>query len=396
MTTPEILSEQPVVEEVPVETPSDSTDRKERKRTFVDVLGIQIPHARCETHLRNQLNPIIGNMKTLTRQLEQAKIAYKAGGEMAADKAIVLDLQSKIASISIRIANDTSVAVASVCDYALREIRAHAIKQTVAADRKIVEIAFIHDGAVHELLTYPIWRNLPVVRNYDPDREEELRKLRIAKSRVRHDVEGVADAAPVDPDDVDSDPGPDQEDAVVPAGAVADDQSDDGIGPSTSFINYVDSIFRLSKEDEVIQGVRISKRIRKYCSDLVCELIVRIADISKIIVRDISDVRTLNSKHVMSAIKILMVNEGRTLGDVDLMRSFIDDKVTRYHEHIAEKAALKWLALPEERRLKIEEDRVRCNQKRAIAKQEKKMARDAAIIEHQMDASSMPRRGRPR
>jgi len=336
-------------DEQPAEKFEEGLAGTKTRQMHLEVLGIDIPPARCVTHLKNQLIPpqIAEGLKKLNEELKVYKkeeVPVVPEGEQpvvetaaetkkrietvrAKHKDRVAEIYAEIAKTSIRISNDAPIAVATICNHSLREIINHAIQQTIAADRKIVEVHHIHSGSVKSLLTYPIWRNLPTIINYDAAYEDGLKKDRSTQNKT---IKEEREVRKKEREEREKD-GEKIEKLRKPRDPKKSDSSKEV--SETTFITYVDKAFKRIRDDEQNKGMRVSYRIREYCSDLIHDLIIRLANIAKIIVQDVSGVRTLNADHIISIVKLFMIDEGKTADEFKKIDDVMRGKLADYKEH---------------------------------------------------------------
>lgn len=313
-------------------TPADGkaeVDEAGKKRVqMASVLNISISQARCAAWLKKELSD--GDNET---QLAALRAELKTAGT---DQKKVDELKAKIAALSkksVRLSSDTPIAAAVVMDAVVIELVRHAMDQAIASDRKIVDVAHVHEGNPSSLVYYPIFSKLPSYVGYSPEHEKELHEKQAAINKAVKEAReakknGAADAK------------------AAPQG------DEEGEHTKTTFTTYVENALKTIKEEETYAAMRISNRMREYLSDLIIEGLARLAMLSRIIVQGVMVVRTMNADHVKAIIHLLMADEGRTEEQIDAVKAHIDEKLEVYHSHLKSEKEKKADAMTDEEKAK--------------------------------------------
>lgn len=370
------------------ENGGEAKPKKARHQVTV-VLGLDVSQARVTSHLKNNLGD--AESEALIKELRgQLKAAKDAGDDAQAEelKAQINEEAKKL----VRISSDAPIAVATAADVMVKELIRHAMLQAHAADRRMVEVCHIHNGQTSELSTWPLFRNLPSFEGYSEEAEEELKRKRAAANKeakeAREAKKGAAEQRPAAANGAAPAPakGGAKGAAKAPA-APAEEPADEEPGDlephtgKTTFFTYVEGALKKVKgEGPDFRNMRVSNRLREYCADLITELIVRFSRLARIMVMSVMDVRTLTADHIVSIVRVLMVDEHRADAAVEDMIALIKEKLKAYHEHIKAERQNKMSLLPEEKRKELEQKRAEQEnlRKRKAAELAQKRAEEAA------------------
>jgi hypothetical protein len=268
------------------------------------------------------------------------------------DTETMKNANNDISKILIRVSSETPIVIASGVDFAIKELIKNAIADAGKNDKKNIEMGNLINDGCKTLSCYPLWAALPTIKNYNPEKEKELQKERAENNKTSKKLKQ------------------DKKDALT----VAEDEKTDSIDPAdcaeiviekimeesddvskTTFLTYIDNAIRTIKSpSENLTNIRICFRIREFCSEIICELISRIAKLSKIIVKDIAGVRTLNATHIISIFKIILSDGGKEPEEYEKFIDYVEGKLSRYKKHLEEEKIKKVESMPQEKKEKIE------------------------------------------
>jgi hypothetical protein len=326
------------------ENGAEVAEKRTRQQLTV-VLAINISQARCATHLKQNL----GDEQT-EKLIKEYRKALKVA-KVAQDEAEQAKLKGKIAELSrtmVRISSETPIAVAVVMDSMVKELIRQGMVQATAADRKIVEVSHLHSGEVASMLYYPLFNKLPTFANYDPDHEEELRKERAAHNKAAKEAREAKKAPAEDKK------GTKSAKAAAAEDAAEEEEDEDGQRTKTTFYTYVDNALKAVKKEEPYTAMRVSNRVRDYLSEVITEGISRLANLSRIIVQNVMNVRTMNADHIKAVVHMLMADHGRTEEQMAEVNQKIDEKLGVYHKHLVSEKEKKALALNVDKKNELE------------------------------------------
>ena len=238
-----------------------------------DVLKISISSARCTSHLRE--NIVDSNLSNELKELKTQRKEYQDG--------VPEELESRIKKLSsriIRLKKTTPIYVASVLDFAVKDIIRHLMDNTIQNKRKIVDIPFIYSDNLPKLKTYAIWNHLPVLMKYSEN------------------TTGF--------DEVDN--------------------------SDNNFRTYVTNAFNAVKNsDTKYNQMRISKNIKEYLSLLVKEHIEEVVKLSRELIFGLNTPHTLSPNHIKTVIRMMMVLGHTDQNDQDELLTFADNKLDEFY-----------------------------------------------------------------
>ena len=376
--TPPAAVEEPVAAAAPEPSLTESSGEiaapKKKRVQLAAVLGVSISQARCATHLKTNLGDeeVEAQIKGLRAEMKAAK-AEGNEGRAAELKAQVETLSKTI----VRISGETPIAVAVVMDELVKELIRHAMNMAIAGDRRMVEMVHVHDGEVGELLYFPIFSNTPTFKNYNPEQEEEIRLQKAAENKAAKEAREAKKAAG------------EGKKAAKPAKPEDEDDGEEG-HTKTTFFTYVENALKAVKQDEQYSKMRVGNRVRECLSQIVAEAILRLATLSRIVVQQVADVRTLNADHVEAVVSLLMADAGRTPEQFATVKACIAEKLAAYRLHVATEKEKKAAEIPATKKAELEHKKLESElaRKRKQADYAKKRAQDALARANVLDAET--------
>lgn len=365
-------------------------EKKTRQQLTV-VLNVDISQARCATHLKQNLGDeeTEAEIKELRKELKAAQAAGDA--QLAgATKAKIAELSKTL----VRLSSEAPIAAAVVCDFAVKELLRYGMDQAIASDRKIVEVGHYHDGDPALMRCYPLINKLPTFAGYDPEHEEELRKVRAAANKAAKEAREAKKAAAEEKKGGKAAGRPaGRAPSAGPRAAEAEDDAEDdepAEHTKTTFNTYVENALRTVKKDLPYSGMRVSNRVREDLADTVAELIAHLSDLSRIIVQTVMKVRTMNADHIKAVVHLLMANEGRTPAQVAEITDQVDAKLDLYRGHLRQEKEKKAAGLGAEKKAELENKRLEAEllRKQKQADLAKKRAIESAQKAKELTAES--------
>lgn len=310
-----------------------------------------------EIEIETQIESQIEDLNTKLSQEVSDEQREEAAAKIAELKEQI-DAKSKAL---IRLSSEAPIASAVVIDYTIKELIEHGLGQAKAADGKLLEVNHIHTGPVTELTTYPLVRTLRSFKDYSPEHEEEVMKQKTEENKkakeAREAKKAAAAAAKKAAMIAAKKAGTASKAVKVEAEAEEeDDEADkDGDHSKTTFFTYVDNAVKTVKKDERFKSIRISNRIREYCSDLVSEFLVKMAQLAREHVQKAMGVRTLNASHIKAIISFILIYEDRSREEISPIIDLINAKLSTYGEHQKTEKDRKVLTMDEEKKHEMEE-----------------------------------------
>lgn len=256
--------------------------------SLVDKAYLTIYDVRKAKH--DALKKRLGSSKTAgdSKKLKGLE-AFPAKTETLSEK---VDYVSKL---RCRFSNDASVVLSSALDYVVQDLVRTAMVNARTLGKAIIQVQHVVQGDFSSVGVYPLVRQLDVVQ------------------KALHVGDEVAE-------------GDEDEKADVP-------EEDDDEKNGSTFEFYINLICKnvkttLVAEDETYQPIRISKHIRKFCSDVVIQLIERISPLIKLYANT-AKVKTVNDDVIKFIFKFLLLDDG---GCTDEFCTFIQERLRVYRE----------------------------------------------------------------
>jgi histone H3/H4 len=202
-----------------------------------------------------------------------------------------------VSKLRCRFSNDASVVLSSALDYVVQDLVRTAMVNARELGKAIIQVQHVVQGDFSAVSVYPLVHKLEVVQ------------------KALHVGDEVFEAEAEDEDKAD-----------VP-------EEDDDEKNSSTFEFYINLICKnvkaiLVAEDETYQPIRISKHIRKFCSDVVIQLIERISPLIKLYANT-AKVKTVNDDVIKFIFKFLLLDAG---GCPDGFCTFMQERLRVYRE----------------------------------------------------------------
>lgn len=310
-------------------TPITTTDTDNKKRQqLTDVLGISISPARCSAHLKKNL---------INKEVDSKIHDLKEKLKSSTDDSEISSIKEEISLLSqrvVRISAETPTVMAVICDGFIEDLLKHSINETLASNKKMVDVSYIMSGDHKKNLYYSIYHKLPTFVNYDPKIYEELKKQKMEDNKkakkAKKDGEQVTEVVLENVENVPT---------------TVNTTSEEG---KTTFNTYIDAVLKNVKKDlQVADNIKIrtSIEVRNFLSDMIIECIKRFVILSKIFVQQIMGVRTMNSNHIKAIVHMFMKDEGNTDEQIEQVINRINEKTELYQKNVANEKANRWADL---------------------------------------------------
>jgi len=272
---------QPVVPESEV---TDANDAAKKKRVSNNVTGIHIARARCEWHLRNFISD--EDIDNKIKELKDAQKSLTADEEIASNKNKIDELNKQV----IRISHNAPSVLSVVSDTMVKDLIRFGFSQLIQSGKKTLDVSYFYSNDIKSSRYYSLFSSLP---SY------------------------TSSAA----------------DTNVAAGAkndVGDNENDDSSDNMTFNTYITEAINDIKKDFE--PKIIIGKKVKKYLSNLVIELIRRVSVITKSLLKTIINVRTIVPNHIKEVIRILLLDGNSPSDEIDNLMNLIDDKIKQIQE----------------------------------------------------------------
>jgi histone H3/H4 len=210
-----------------------------------------------------------------------------------------------VSKLRCRFSNDAAIVLSCMLDYIVQRMVKSAMVQTHTSGKIIMQVQHVVQGDFVKSEVYPLVQRLDVVQKTMSGLEPVLAE------------------------------GPDDDKEAEDVEDVVDDED----VPECSFEFYVNRICKnvkakLVETDKKYAPVRISKNIKKFCSDVIVQLIERVSPLIKLYAYT-TKVRTVNEDAIKFVFKALMIDAG---GCADGFCAFSDDRL-KVHKDAKTKVA---------------------------------------------------------
>jgi putative lipoic acid-binding regulatory protein len=211
-----------------------------------------------------------------------------------------------VSKLRCRFSNESSVVLASALDYVVQDLVRTAMVNARNQGKAIIKVRHVVQGDFSSVSMAPVVQQLDVIQ----DALKQVNEVKEVNEVKDGDaVEEVADDAVEEVDEV-----------------------DDAAGKS-NFKFYVNQICKsvkadLVKGDATYAPIRISQDIRKFGSDVVIQMIQRVAPLIKMY-NHTADIKTVNDKVVSFIFNLLLTDARR---DATAFNTFVNERLRIFRE----------------------------------------------------------------
>jgi hypothetical protein len=182
----------------------------------------------------------------------------------------------------IRFSNDVPWILSIVCDELIKQLLEHAMDRVLLADKKIIQVSHMHEEGVDKLTLYPLVANLRLWKNPP---EAPLKKNAKKGAAMPQNVPA--------PEPVEHD--------KYPFKYYVAEICANLISPEVTGADG-----KVTKQDNGKYAVvRVSEHIKKYCSDLLVQLLERLAPLVQLKL-EAMNVKTITNTAIMSTIQEIL------------------------------------------------------------------------------------------
>jgi hypothetical protein len=263
-------------------------------KTVISTIGdIHISRPRTKFYFRKFSNSSKAtssndvNLEQLDLLKEKQKTLTEGSDDYLSNKKKIEELNKLL----IRNSYFTPHSIAIICDYVFKDLVKHGFEQVAKSGKKTLDVVHFYDENVKTINSYSIVKNLATYTNFDLTEAKKDKKKAAAET-------------------------PSQEE---PAQQL--EQSDN----SMSFITYIINGINWYKSVNGL-NITIGTRVKKYLSDLIIDLINKLALITRVLI-NIMNIKTASPDHIKTAVKILLISENTTEQAMSEILSFMDDKL---------------------------------------------------------------------
>jgi hypothetical protein len=267
-------------------------------KTIVSAIGdIHISRPRTKFYFRKFSNSSKAtlsndvNLDQLDLLKEKQKTLIEGSDDYITNKKKIEDLNKLL----IRNSYFTPHAIAIICDYVFKDLVKHGFEQVAKSGKKTLDVVHFYDEGVKSINSYSIVKNLLTYANFDVNEVKKDPKKKV--------VETVQEDTPQQLESSDN---------------------------SMSFITYIINGINWYKSVNNL-NITIGTRVKKYLSDLVIDLINKLALITRVLI-NIMNIKTASPDHIKTAVKILLIGENTTELAMSEILSFMDEKLTIFKQ----------------------------------------------------------------
>lgn len=263
------------------------------KKKSILIGNIHISRARCEWHFRNFISDeLIENQLKAVKELQKAET----------DEAMVKLNKAKIDELNknlIRISQYTPHSIAVICDLVVKDMISRGITQILQSGKKTLDISYFYSSNINESNLYPLIKSLPTYI-------DGIKKVEdVKKKKKNEEIDEVAD----DGGDTDI----------------------EELGSNMTFTTYINkAIIDVKKSFDT--KITIGTKIKKYLSDLLIELIKRLALMSKALIKSVINVRTIAPNHIKAIANLLLLDGNVSEAAIEEVMLFIDEKLKLFQQ----------------------------------------------------------------
>jgi hypothetical protein len=381
MATDATTSGVPLVPEVHVKKP-----KKPRKNPLDSTLGsarvgMCMSSARVKWHMSSSLTPkqVRDSVKALNDKLKEAKTNNNLD-EVKSLKDQISELNKQ----SVRIGGAAPIALSAVAESVMDDLINTAFATAALNKHHTAEVSYLHvTETVKQLPTYAIWCNLPTYLSYSDEfekqeetRNTETNKCRKKENATRKEVHLAAVVAAK----AAGEPLPVFE--KVPRVKSTESAELTDVERIAQFDTYINNKIVVIKDaNPTYNKMRVSTRFRCVLSDLSAELIKRTCELSRLLILENANSRTMTVQTVKTVVRLLYVHQygdehNQQLND---LINLISDKVTAHRSIESNNKVVKVAKKQEELAAKPEDERLKLAADAAAKSEQHKSAQRVAL-----------------
>jgi len=244
-----------------------------RVRKFIDKCGINKEIELACVELKSDSKTLSSHTSNLVstayEQVYVPRLEKFKNGKLKEFKEKTESVAEKIEFVSkmrYRFSGDSVHTLTSVLDIVVSDILKLAMKETIDKKKAIIQVSHVNVEELAKLPTYPLIKNLPIISTLN-------------------------DVAPE-----------------------VSEPEDNKSQSETSFEFYVNAICKnlrdtIAQSSPDYSSIRVSKAIRKFCSDLVIQLIDRVIPLLKLYMKS-NNTKTINTNIVKFIFQYILVDSG--------------------------------------------------------------------------------------
>lgn len=366
---PDVLVKKP---KKPRKNPLDSTLGSAR-------VGMCMSSARVKWHMSSSLTPkqVRDSVKALNDKLKEAKTNNNSD-EVKSLKDQISELNKQ----SVRIGGAAPIALSAVAESVMDDLINTSFATAALNKHHTAEVSYLHvTETVKQLPTYAIWCNLPTYLSYSDEfeKQEETRNTESNKCRKKENAtRKETHLAAVAAAKAAGEPLPVFE--KVPR--VKSTESTEDVERIAQFDTYINNKIVVIKDaNPAYNKMRVSTRFRCVLRDLSAELIKRTCELSRLLILENANSRTMTVQTVKTVVRLLYVHQygdehNQYLND---LINLISDKVTAHRSIESNNKVVKVAKKQEEFAAKPEDERVKLAADAAAKSEQHKAAQRLAL-----------------
>mgnify|MGYP003814300523 CR=1 FL=1 len=299
-------------------------ERKKQKTNYRD-LGLSFAPARVRNLVAKQIN---GSINAMVGTLLQ-----KSKEETDQNKLNELQEQIKVLNAErVRLAATTSLSIATICEYLVKEIAKFSAEKCTADGKKIIQLKHFINQDLESLSVYPFIKSLPIMDGI----KEKIAELETSKKATNPKGSSARDES--QPAAEQPEEGQDNTHDNARDAAQVDDQADtkqDEVAAEEStdsvfmFKTYVTESFKNAMPSNGTSN-RVSQNIIKFLSELIYQFVLLIARLSQLTVKFMKS-KTINSSTVKFVVELLLATNADYRNVVELVKKDGTEKFAVNH-----------------------------------------------------------------
>jgi hypothetical protein len=288
-----VASDAPVVDTTNGEAPA--VDAMDDKKKTPLIGNIHISRARCEWHFRNFISD--EGIESQIKTLKELQKTTTDEGELKSNKAKIDELNKNL----IRISQYTPHAISIICDLVIKDMISRGISQILQSGKKTLDISYFYSSDINESYLYPLIKSLSTYTDGFKKMEDMTKKKQPKKTE--------------------------EEDIAEDGG----DTDVEELGSNMTFTTYINKAI-IDVKKSLDTKITIGTKVKKYLSDLLTELIKRLAVMAKALLKNVINVRTIAPNHIKAIISLLLLDGNVAETDVENAMTTVDEKLKLFQQ----------------------------------------------------------------
>ena len=287
-----VVGDAPVVDTTNSEAPA--VDAMDDKKKTPLIGNIHISRARCEWHFRNFISD--EGIESQIKALKELQKTTTDEEELKSNKTKIDELNKNL----IRISQYTPHAISIICDLVIKDMISRGISQILQSGKKTLDISYFYSSDINESYLYPLIKSLSTYTDGFKKMEDMSKK----KPKKTEEEDIVEDGGDTDVEE---------------------------LGSNMTFTTYINKAI-IDVKKSLDTKITIGTKVKKYLSDLLTELIKRLAVMAKALLKNVINVRTIAPNHIKAIISLLLLDGNVAEVDVENAMTTIDEKLKLFQQ----------------------------------------------------------------